>query len=168
MPMSPELAAARDQIVFARDYTLRLLEGVPEGQWFAMPGGVSHVGWQVGHLAMAEYRTCLERVRGVRPEDEAVIPAAFLARFVRDTVPDPDPGAYPSPAELRATLDRVHACVLAALPEYADFDLSMPTVTPHVLFKTKLEIIRWCGQHELIHAGQIGLLRRQLGHKPLW
>jgi hypothetical protein len=168
VPMPLELAEARDQIVFARDYTLRLLDGVPEAEWFAMPGGVSHVGWQVGHLAMAEYRTCLERVRGIRPEDEAVIPAAFLARFVRDTVPDLDPSNNPSPAELRATLDRVHARVLEELPGFAGIDLSAPLVTPHVLMKTKIDILRWCGRHELIHAGQIGLLRRQLGHKPLW
>ena len=34
--------------------------------------------------------------------------------------------------------------------------------------KTKIDTLRWCGDHELIHAGQIGLLRRLLGHKPVW
>lgn len=168
MPMPPELAAARDQIVFARDYSLRLLDTIPESDWFAMPGGVTHVGWQVGHLATAEYRTCLERVRGVRPGDEAVMPAAFLARFVRDTVPDPDPANNPSPAELRATLDRVHQQVLAELSTFADLDLSAPVATPHALMRTKMDIPWWCGRHEFVHAGQIGLLRRKLGQKPVW
>jgi len=38
---------------------------------------------------------------------------------------------------------------------------------PHPMFKTKLEAVQWCGQHEFIHIGQIGLLRRLLREKPL-
>jgi uncharacterized damage-inducible protein DinB len=96
------------------------------------------------------------------------MPAAFLNRFVRDSVPEPDPAKNPTPAELRATLDRVHSYVLAELPTFADMDLSAPVVVPHGLMKTKMEIIWWCGRHEMIHAGQIGLLRRELGMKPVW
>lgn len=166
--MNPDLAAAVRQIEFARSYSLRLIDNTPETDWFAMPGGVSHVGWQVGHLAMAEYRLCLERTRGVRPEDEAVMPAAFLALFVRDTVPDPDASVYPSPGELRNALDRVHRQVLAELPALAEMGLSAPPMVSHSIARTKQELFWWCGRHEMLHAGQIGLLRRQLGHKPLW
>jgi hypothetical protein len=38
---------------------------------------------------------------------------------------------------------------------------------PHPLVRTKLWALLWCAQHEAVHAGQIGLLRRQLGHAPL-
>src|SRR5205085_865775 len=38
------LQTALDQIAFARRYTLGLLEGVPEAEWFRMPAeGVTHV-----------------------------------------------------------------------------------------------------------------------------
>jgi hypothetical protein len=46
------LQLAIDQIVFARNYTIGLLNQTPMCDWFRLlPGGVSHVGWQVGHLA---------------------------------------------------------------------------------------------------------------------
>jgi uncharacterized damage-inducible protein DinB len=35
------------------------------------------------------------------------------------------------------------------------------------MFETKREAIRWSIQHEFLHAGQIGLLRRLLGAAPL-
>jgi uncharacterized damage-inducible protein DinB len=36
------------------------------------------------------------------------------------------------------------------------------------LAQTKRASLLWCAQHELVHAGQIGLLRRLLGYPPLW
>ena len=64
------LHLAIEQIAFARQYTLRLLGDLAGDDWFRIPpGGVTHVAWQVGHLAMAQYRLCLERVRGARPDE---------------------------------------------------------------------------------------------------
>jgi hypothetical protein len=48
---------ALEQIVFARNYTLGLLDQTPTAEWFGQPPvGVSHVAWQVGHVAFSEYR----------------------------------------------------------------------------------------------------------------
>jgi hypothetical protein len=64
------VTTALTNIVFARKYTLRFLDALPDADWFRMPpGGVTHVAWQVGHLAFAEYRLALERIRGPRPDD---------------------------------------------------------------------------------------------------
>ena len=39
-------------------------------EWFRQPTeGVTHIAWQVGHLALAEYWLTLERIRGRRPDD---------------------------------------------------------------------------------------------------
>jgi hypothetical protein len=163
------LRLALDQIGFARRYTLRLLDSLDVAEWFRQPpGGVTHVAWQVGHLAMAQYRLALERLRGPRPEDDALISPEFLRVFGRDSIPDPDPGRYPSPAAIRAVLDRVHEQVLREVPGHPEADLASPPVKPHVLAATKQECLYWCAHHEMLHAGQIGLLRRQLGHPPLW
>jgi hypothetical protein len=165
------LRLALEQIAFARNYTLRLLDSLDPAEWFRqIPGGISHVAWQVGHLAMAEYRLALERIRGPRPEDEDLISADFLRLFGRDSVPVPvaDLSRYPSVAGLRAVFDRVHEQVLRELPHHPEHDLGNPPVKPHMLAKTKQECLFWCAHHEMLHAGQIGLLRRQLGHPPLW
>jgi hypothetical protein len=157
------------QIVFARRYTLGLLDSIDPADWFRMPAeGVTHVAWQVGHLAYAQYRLALERVRGPRPDDADLLPETLLGLFGRESVPDPNPARYPAAAEIRAVFDRVHERVLRELPGHPEADLDSPLNPPARLAKTKREVLFWCGQHELIHAGQIGLLRRLLGQAPQW
>jgi len=160
---------AVEQIVFARNYTVRLLGQTKEDDWFRQPpAGVSHVAWQVGHLAFAQYRMALERIRGSQPQDTHLISQDFLRLFGRDSVPDPDPAKYPSPAVIRALFNRVHEQVLQELRGLDESELDQPVLKPHPLAKTKLWALLWCAQHEAVHAGQIGLLRRQLGYPPLW
>ncbi|HCD02801.1 MAG TPA: DinB family protein, partial [Planctomycetaceae bacterium] len=81
-----------DRIQGVRDYTVSLVDAVPESEWFRQPAeGVTHVAWQVGHLAMAQYRLALDRVRGVQPGDEDLISEQVLSIYGKDSVPDPDP-----------------------------------------------------------------------------
>jgi hypothetical protein len=167
--MESPLHQAIAQMEFARNYSLRLLDATPEDDWYRVPAaGVSHLAWQAGHLAMAEYYLAVERLRGVQPGDEALIARGFLDVFDRGSNPlDIKPGAVPC-GEIRATLARVHGealVVAAALPPQ---DFSAPPRRPHPLFDTKLGALVWCAQHEMVHAGQIGLLRRQLGAAPRW
>ena len=157
------------EISGARQYTVRLVESVPLADWFRQPTeGVTHIAWQVGHLAMAQYRLCLDRVRGVRPSDAELISDDFLVRFGRETKPDPDPARNPSPSEIRAVFDRVHEQTLREIKTLSDEELDKPTLKPHPVFNTKIGALHWCAMHEMVHAGQIGLLRRLLGHSPLW
>jgi hypothetical protein len=77
-----QLQFTRDQIVFARGYTVQLLDATPTADWFRMPpGGISHIGWQVGHLAMGQYRLLLGRVRGRVPSYQNLISELFLMQF---------------------------------------------------------------------------------------
>ena len=165
--MNP-LQLAIEQIVFARNYTTVLLEQTPVTDWFRQPpGGVTSIAWQIGHLAFAEYRMALWRIRGRQAHDDALLSQEFVRLFGAGSVPDADPNKYPSQAEIRARFDRVHEQVLGELPGLEEADLDQPVVNPHPLAKTKLQALLWCAHHEMLHAGQIGLLRRQLGHAPL-
>lgn len=156
------------QVAASRLYTLDLIDDVDEAQWFDPgPGGVSHIGWQVGHLAYAQYRLVLERIRGRRDDDSRWIDPAYQALFGVASVPRADPATYPTPAELRAGLDRVHARALHELADLTDDRLDEPPELPHHVHRTKLEVLAWAARHEMLHAGQIGLIRRQLGHPPL-
>jgi hypothetical protein len=96
-----------------------------------------------------------------------LIPATFSELFGRLSVPSADMRRYPALAEIRAVFDRVHARALEDLANVNDADLDSGT-PPHSQFNTKIGALFWCGQHEMIHAGQIGLLRRLLQHEPLW
>ncbi len=164
------LDLAVGQLKRVRKYTLRLLENTDPAEWFRQPvEGVTHIAWQVGHLAFAEYRLGLERIRGRKSEDASLISEEFYARFARESVPDPDPAKYPSPEEIQSVLDRVHRQTLHELKTLREQELDdAPLASPHPLFDSKLGSLLWCAQHEMLHAGQIGLLRRLLGHAPLW
>jgi hypothetical protein len=164
------LEVAISLIKRSRKYTMRLLDNTNPDEWFEQPTeGVTHIAWQAGHLAMAEYRLCLERLRGHRPDDEEIVPTDFGACFRRETVPAADPDLYPTPARILVVLERVHQQTLHELKELSEKDLDEPPLPPvHPLFDTKLGALLWCAQHEMVHAGQIGLLRRLLGHSPLW
>ncbi len=163
------LREALDQIDFARKYTLVRVETVPLSDWFTIPtGGVSHIGWQVGHIAIAEYRLCLERLRPRTTDDQLLISDDFLKMFSRETTPIADSNAYPSAIEIRSVFDRVHERILEELPTYSDADLDLPPLKPHPLFNTRYAGLRYASLHEMIHCGQIALIRRMLGQKPIW
>jgi DinB family protein len=162
-------ADALGRIESARRYTTNLLGHVPPTDWFRMPSeGVTHIAWQVGHLAMAEYRLALERIRGKRPEDHRVLPELFLERFGKGSAPTADPAVYPPIEEIRHVFDAVHRQVQTELAGIDDAALESPPAAPHRLFTTKRGALLWCAEHEMLHAGQIGLLRRLLGSQPVW
>ncbi len=164
-----ELERATERIAFARGYTLRFLDGLTPDDWFRIPpAGVSHIAWQAGHVAYAEYRLVLVRLRGVAPDDAGLMPDELARHFKAESTPDPDPSAYPPADAIRAALDRVHARALKELSATDPATLGRPAEPPHPIAKTKLDALYWCAAHESVHAGQIGLLRRQLGRRPLW
>jgi hypothetical protein len=163
------VTTALTNIEFARKYTLRFLESLPTSDWYRMPpGGITHIGWQVGHLAFSEYRLALERIRGPKLVDMNVFSESFLKSFGRDTVPDSNPVNCPSPDEIQSIFNRVHQMVLEEVSAITDATLDEPPLTPHPLCSTKLDCLQWCSHHEGVHAGQIALIRRLLGYPPIW
>lgn len=163
------LQSAIDQIIFARNYTLRLLDETPADIWFQPPpGGVSHIAWQVGHLAYAQYRLALWRIRGARPTDDELISQEFVRLFGPKSSPSVDKAVYPSPEGIRSVFDGVHALAVTESSKLTEAELDDAVAHPHPFATTKLRALQWCASHELVHAGQIGLLRRQLGCSPLW
>lgn len=165
---SPRLTVLLDQLRLVRKFTLERLNDFHEDEWFALPGGVTHAAWQAGHLAMAEYRLCLARLRGEGPDDEQLISAHCLQLFGKGSTPDPNPSAYPAPTEILAMLARVHEAATTECAKLSDADLDAPVLRPHPWFTTKLGALSWCAAHEMSHAGQLAMLRRLLGKKPLW
>jgi hypothetical protein len=158
-----------ESISRARDYTNFLVADTPLADWFRMPHeGVSHIAWQVGHLAFAQYSLALRRIRGKRTDDAQLFPAAFVEKFGRASTPVSDVNAYPALEEIRRVCDRMHRQVLEEISALPDDVFDEPTLDPHPRFSTKGGSLTWCAEHEMVHAGQIGLLRRLLGQPPLW
>ena len=162
------LQLAIEQIRFARGYTKQLLADVQEDEWFAIPkGGVSHFAWQMGHLAMAQYALTMLRIRGKEPADAEFISKDFMRAFMKGTTPQPDAAAYPAVTEIQRTFEVVYERALGELSECSEATLSESLPAPFAVEGTKLGSVLFCSHHEMLHAGQIGLIRRLLGRVPI-
>lgn len=163
-----KLEIAIKNLEFARKYTHSLLEDFADDEWFRQPAdGVTHLAWQVGHLAMAEYALTMIRIRGKEPADADFISSDFFKQFKKGSSPQTVADNYSDPSEIRLVFEQVHKHALAELAGYSDEELDVSLPEPHAVFDTKLGSVFFCSSHEMMHAGQIGLLRRLLGKNPV-
>lgn len=159
---------AQRHIEFARRYTLSLLEDLQPDEWFWQPQqSVTHIAWQVGHLAMAQYGLTLFRQRGRQPIDTELMSGSFRKKFSRGTQPEPNSESYPSPSAILEVFHRVHEQMLIELPTFGDAELDEPIDEPHAAFATRFGALLFAADHEMLHAGQIGLMRRLMGKEPI-
>jgi len=166
--MPSPLNIARSQLASARDYTRTLLTDLDDSLWYTQPPGCpTNIAWQVAHLAFAEYALVLVRVRGKEPDDELLVSNGFWRRYKKGSEPSLAGADEPTPAELRATLDRVHDRCLTEMASFTDSQLGAPVPEPYSGYPNKLGSLLFCSAHEMLHAGQIGLVRRMLGKKPV-
>lgn len=160
------LQVATDRIKFARSYTKQFLDDLHEEDWFWTPPGlVTHIGWQVAHIASSQYGLCLFRLRGRTAADEELIPQSFWDHFKIGSLPIAGAENNPSVANILGVFDEVQEQVLRELADMTDADADVPLEKPHPAFSTVLGGIEYSPLHELIHVGQITLLRRLMG-KP--
>ena len=170
-PISQRLEIAVRQLEFVRRYTCSLLEDLTDDEWYWTPpnenGFVTHIAWQCGHIAMAEYGLMLFRQRGRHSVDASLMSGKFRKRFMRGTEPQADRSLYATPAEIREVMDKVHQQVLSEVAGFDGDALDEELEEPHAAFSTKYGSMLFASQHEMVHAGQIGMLRRLMGKVPL-
>lgn len=171
--VSPRLKVAIRNVEFARRYTLSLLQDLSEVDWYwtspdANDSFTTHIAWQAGHIAMAQYGLMLFQQRGRDREiDSKLMSSKFRKLFMRGTKPSADRSQYPSPDEILETMERVQAQSLIEVPGFDGDQLDQPLGAPHAGFATRYGALLFAGGHELVHAGQIGILRRLMGKEPL-
>jgi hypothetical protein len=165
--MSPR-ESALERIRWSRKFTQQFLPDLSPAEWFwSPPQYATHVAWQVGHLAVAQYNLCLRRVRGRTAADEALVSEPFIEAFRFGSKPMCDEAQCPPLGEIKRVFDAVHEQSLSELEKTSDAELDAPLADPHPRFATKLGAVEFCSQHELVHAGQIAMLRRLMGKPPL-
>lgn len=161
-----EIAARH--MVSAREYTLTMLQDLTEEDWFWTPSPlVSHVAWQVGHLAFAQYGLMLFRQRGRKAEDASLMSGKFRKTFAKGTTPSDQRAAYPNREAILETLNRVHEQAFLELMQFTDAELDEEIDRPWSTFNTRYGALLFAGDHEMLHAGQIGFLRRLMGKDPV-
>jgi hypothetical protein len=158
------LTLALRQFETARAYMLSLIDGLSDEQWYWMPNPpICHIAWQIGHVSVAQYGLMLFRQRGRLPEDAQLMPSEFRKLFMKGSIPQADSKVYPRPDEILAVLHRVNEQALREAAEFSVSALDEPTDPPHAGPPTRLGSLLFAAHHEMLHAGQIGMLRRQMG-----
>lgn len=167
--ISQRLAIAIRHIEFARQYSRSLLVDLDDDEWFWSPDQfTTHIAWQTGHLAMSQYGLTLFRQRGRDLSvDKELMTSKFRKLFMRGTQPVAEREAYPCPQEILAALDRVHEQMRKEILTFDGDQLDEPIDPPHSAYGTRYGALLFAGDHEMIHAGQIGMLRRLMGKPPL-
>jgi hypothetical protein len=161
------ISLAIERIRCARANTKQLMADFAPDEWFWHPSEfITHLAWQVGHLAYAQYCHCFWWIRGRRPEDGTLLPEAFIELFEMGSVPVAGAANYPPIEEIKQVFDAVFERTLIELPALTDEALDVP-VHPSRPDRTKLGGLFWNVEHEFLHAGQIGLLRRLMGKSPV-
>ena len=163
-----KLQMAIDQIAAARAYTMTLLEDIDHDQWFHQANPKpSHIAWQVGHLAMAQYGLLLFRQRGRSLDDSKLMSSSFRKKFSRGTAVSSDAGFYPSVDDILNVFHAIYDQSMSELANYPLDQLNDPVDDPYAAYPTKLGCLLFSVHHEMLHAGQIGLLRRLLSKDPI-
>src|SRR5450432_1660828 len=144
----PRMQAALARVDLARGFTKQFLAGLTPDEWFWQPPEfTTHIGWQVAHLSVAQYRLCLERIRGRTAADDAFMPVSYMERFQLGSQPVAGAKNNPSIEEIQRVYDVVLERALAELGERTDEEMDAPLEQPRPMFKTKLGAIEWCSQH---------------------
>lgn len=169
MAVSLRLEIAKRQIESAREYLMTMLDGLSEDDWFWVPeqGIKTHIAWQVGHLAMAQYGLTLFRQRGRESIDTKLMTGKFRKLFMKGTTPMLDRETHPSSEVILETLERVNGQMLEEIDSFDGDFLDEPLGPPHAAYATKYGALLFASHHEMLHAGQIGLLRRSMGKEPV-
>lgn len=163
-----QLDAALDRLKQAHGRIHDFTKDLAADEWFWSPAEfTTHIAWQVGHLAVSDYNLCLRRVRGRTAADEALLSDAFNECFKLGSQPVADAAKYPPVAEIVRVFDAVHEQALKELGAMSDEELNVPVEQPHPVFKTKLGSVDYASSHDMVHNGQIGLLRRLMGKPAL-
>lgn len=167
-PAPTRLEIAVKNIEFARNYTKSLITDLSDEEWFWQPGeSITHIAWQVGHIAMGQYGLALFVQRGRQPIDLELMKGKFRKKFFKGTTPSPDASEYPTVAEILTVLDRVYDQVMEEVPHFEDKDLDQSVEMPFAGYPTRYGALLFAADHEMLHAGQIGLVRRLMGKPPI-
>jgi len=155
----------KDRLLSARGFTHRVLEDFKQpSDWVQQVCDQSnHALWFVGHIANTDNFF----VSLLAPE-RAATKQGFQETFGMGSSPTPDLSAYPPVEEVRSYMDDRRETLLSILDGLNEEDMARktPEGAPDFLsdFGQVFETAIW---HEAIHTGQLTMIRRSLGHKPI-
>lgn len=142
------------------------LEGLSDDDLLVRPAdGMNHIAWQLGHLVGSEHG----HVETVFPGTMPTLPDGFREQHSKTTSGSDDPNGFLSKSDYLDLMTVQRAGTLYVLQSLSDEQLQQEAP----------EEIRYLGpsvacvfageaSHWMMHAGQWAVVRRKLGHPPLF
>ena len=136
----------------------------PEQWTFQVGPSCNHALWFAGHMTHTDNFF----ISIVAPERAKEL-AGFREKFGMGSAPTSQSADYPPPEQVLAAMRERRAELLDVLDHLSENQLAAktPPGSPDFLpdLASVFETAIW---HEGLHAGQLSLIRRSLGHKPLF
>lgn len=163
----------RDHARFALTFSRRLSEGLlgcfkTRQEWlFQVHPKANHPLWIAGHLGLADNGI----INRFRP-DAARKPDGWDAVFWFGSQVSSDSSLYPPESEVMEYFRDRRSRLLAVLAELSDAELAAPAPpagerSPIAGAPNMGQIFIFAATHEGMHAGQLTVAHRALGHPPL-
>lgn len=122
-----------------------------------------HAAWQLGHLISSEYRM----IKGIQPQIPELVTPDFSEMHDKANAFLPGPQRFAPKSEYVRLMGVVRSTTIGVLESFPEETLSKPG--PEFMRSyapTVGSVFTSIGSHELMHAGQIAVIRRKLG-KPV-
>lgn len=155
----------RQQLVSAREVSERFLADfqTPQQWLFQIHPGTNHALWFAGHMAQTDNFF----VSLVDPS-KAVSRDGWGDMFGMGSQPTNNPDDYPSPESVVEFMRDRRAALLAALDALDEAELDTPTPDGAPAFLADYGMVfQAAAWHEGMHAGQLSMVRRAMGHSPV-
>jgi uncharacterized damage-inducible protein DinB len=160
---------ARHALAFSRRLTSGLLASfkTPEDWVFQIHPKANHAFWITAHIALAD-NSFISKFRPAL----ASKPEGWDELFWQSSEPKPDASLYPAIEEVLAYFHERRHTLLRLLDELTDEELAAPAPpagarSPLAGAPNMGQSFLFISQHEALHAGQLTVAHRALGHAPL-
>ncbi len=164
----------RNHALYALKFSRRLSEGLlacfkSRQEWlFQVHPKANHPLWIAGHLGLADNGI----ISRFRPES-ARKPDGWDSMFWFGSQVSPDSSLYPSESDVMEYFRERRARLLALLGELSDAEIAAPAPpegerSPIAGAPNMGQIFIFAATHEGMHAGQLTVAHRALGHPPLF
>lgn len=160
---NPTLENGLATLAFARKATLGLLEDIPDDKLCFRPGGVgNHATWIAGHIAWAD-----DFFLSKLGDRESKCSGPWSDRFAMGSKVQDSAEGYPPLRELLDAMGERREALVSWFKSMNESQLAAPLSGDWQDFaKSYGMLITTIAWHEGMHAGQLSVIRRELGLGP--
>jgi uncharacterized damage-inducible protein DinB len=159
-----QIELAADAVQRSMGMLMMTLGDFSDGDFFVRPcPGANHATWQLGHLTTSEAWI----VNAVKPGSNTAVSEEFAGKFSKETSSKDDVEFFPKKAAILEQLNKTRAVTVAWIKTLTPADLDKPGPERMVkMCPTVGHVLGLIGNHDMMHMGQLQVIRRKLG-KPI-